>query len=136
MLVAPELSLKPSSGLSLALDQTFSRLWRRSGRSVFSAAVVSRPGSQYQFTKAASARAMIRYHLEERDALRDPTTGWPITARGTPVNGRQTGTFQGQFLLQYQPSLGTIFYVGYIRLMEGDFSQGLARKNPLRTGPW
>jgi hypothetical protein len=134
LLIAPQLSLKPATALSLTLDQTYSRLWRRKDGTVFSTAVVSRLTSQYQFGKAVFARAMIQYNLEDRDALVDPTSGRPIMVSGAVAEAREEGTVQGQFLLQYQPSPGTIFYVGYSRLMEGDYSYGLAGKDPTADG--
>jgi hypothetical protein len=133
-LVAPQLTLRPTTSLSLALDQTFSRLWRRKDDSLFSTAVVSRITSLYQFTKALSARLMVQYNLEERTALEDPLTGYPLMVDGVVVGAEEGGMVQGQFLLQYQPSPGTIFYVGYTRLMEGDYSFGLDQKDPIQDG--
>jgi hypothetical protein len=133
-LVAPQVTLKPTTSLSLTLDQTFSRLWRKRDDSVFSTALVSRITSLYQFTKALSARLMVQYNLEERSALVDPLTGYPLLVEGAVAEAREEGTVQGQFLLQYQPSPGTIFYVGYTRLMEGDYSFGLDRKEPVQDG--
>jgi hypothetical protein len=134
LLIAPQLTLKPATALSLTLDETYSRLWRRRNKTVYSTAVVSRLTSQYQFTKAVLARAMIQYNLEDRDALSDPGSGRPILVDGVLAEARRDGTVQGQFLLQYQPSPGTIFYVGFTRLMEGDYSYGLARKDPTEEG--
>ena len=134
LLFAPQLALKPTTALSLTLDETLSRLWRSSGNTIFSTAVVSRLTSQYQFNKAFFARALIQYNLEDRDALTDPNGGGPILVGGSPVEARKRGTVQGQFLLQYQPSPGTIFYVGYTRLMEGDYSYALAGKEPTQDG--
>jgi hypothetical protein len=134
LLIAPQLTLKPATALSLTLDETYSRLWRRRNGTVYSTAVVSRLTSQYQFSKAVLARAMVQYNLEDRDALLDPGSGRPILVGGAVAEDRRDGTVQGQFLLQYQPSPGTIFYVGYTRLMEGDYSYGLARKDPTEEG--
>ena len=134
LLLAPQLTLKPTTALSLTLDETISRLWRSQDGSIFSTAMVSRLTSQYQFTKALFARVLIQYDLEDRDALQDPATGGPILISGSVAEARQGGTVQGQFLLQYQPSPGTIFYVGYSRLMEGDYSYGLEEKDPRQDG--
>jgi len=133
-LLAPQLTLKPTTSLSVTLDQTYSRLWRQGGRTVFSTAVVSRVQTQYQFSKALMARMMVQYDLEDRDALRPPGEGESILLDGEPVEAREEGTVQGQFLLQYQPSPGTIFYVGYTGIMEGDYSYGLAGKDPSQDG--
>lgn len=134
LLIAPQLALKPTTALSLTLDETFSRLWRSGGEGVFSTAVVTRLTTQYQFGKDVLARALIQYNLEERAGLRDPSSGWPILVSGSEAVAREGGTVQGQFLLQYQPSPGTIFYVGYTRMMEGDYSYGLGGKSPTQEG--
>ena len=133
-LFAPELTLKPTTALSVTLNQTFSRLWRRGDESVFSTAVVSRFQSQYQFSKALMARFMVQYNLEDRDALRGPEDGSTIRIDGADVEARDEGAVQGQFLLQYQPSPGTIFYVGYTGIMEGSYSFDLRDKNTTQDG--
>jgi hypothetical protein len=133
-LLSAQLTLRLTTSLSLTLDQTFSRLWRQRDDSEFSTAVVSRVSSLYQFTKALSASLMVQYNLEERAALEDPQTGYPLMVDGVVAGPRDGGTVQGQFLFQYQPSPGTIFYVGYNRLMEGDYSFGLDQKEPVLDG--
>lgn len=160
--VGPSLQLKPTTQLQLSLDHTFSRIWRRSTEEAlmsrsssglaaggattvsrsyavkesdeFSTVNITRLNLQYQFNKALFARAIVQYELERRDALTDPTTGRPIAVGGVPVQARSTGEFQGQFLLQYEPSPGTIFYVGYSRLMEGDRSYRLSRMEAAEEG--
>jgi len=134
LLLAPRLTLRPTTSLSLSLDQTYSRLRRRRDDSVFSTALVSRVTSQYQFNKAVSARALIQYNLEERDALRDPRTGRPLHIGEEAVQATDQGTVQGQFLLQYEPSPGRIFYVGYTRLMEGQATYDPARMDTTEDG--
>lgn len=133
-LAAPSLSLRPTESLFFSLSQTYARIWRGEHKSVFSTAMVSRLTSQYQFSKALFARVLVQYGLEDRDALQDPGTGLPLLIGGFPSDAREEGTVQGQFLLQYQPSPGTIFYVGYSRVMEGDYSYGLANKDPVADG--
>ena len=133
-LAAPSVSLRPTESLFLSLSQTYARIWRREDDSVFSTATVSRLTSQYQFSKALFARVLVQYGLEDRDALQDPLTGMPLLIGGVPADAREEGTVQGQVLLQYQPSPGTIFYIGYSRVMEGDYSYGLADKDPVADG--
>lgn len=134
LLAAPTLSLRPTESFSLSLSQTYARIWRRRDDTVFSTALVSRLTSQYQFNKSLFARFLIQYDLEDRDALLEPATGFPILIAGTPALDREEGTVQGQFLLQYQPSPGTIFYVGYSRVMQGDYSYRWSDKDALADG--
>jgi hypothetical protein len=134
LLFAPQLTLHPTASWSLTLAETYSRIWRRIDDSVFSTAVVSRVTSQYQFSKSVFARAMVQYNLEDRVPLEDPSTGLPLVIFGVPSESRDEGSVQGQFLIQYQPSPGTVFYVGYTRLMEGGNSYMLGDKDPVEEG--
>ena len=77
---------------------------------------------------------MVQYELAERTQLRDPTTKRALLVYGSPVLASSSGEFQGQFLLQYEPSPGTIFYIGYTRLMEGDQTYRLNRMDPVEDG--
>lgn len=139
--VAPALQLRPTTSLQLSLNYTHSRIWRRGPAAtrpaddVYSTVNISRLHLQYQFNRALFARAIVQYDLEDRAALRDATTGRPLLIRGARVDARESGEFQGQFLVQYEPSPGTIFYVGFSRLMEGDVrSYRLGRMDPVEEG--
>ena len=79
-------------------------------------------------------RVIAQYELDQREALKDPTTGKPIAIFGVPQEGGSTGEFQGQLLLQYEPSPGTIFYIGFSRLMQGERSYRLSTMDPVAEG--
>jgi len=132
--VGPELTVRPNASLQVALSHTYSQLWRRRDDTRFSTVHLSRFRTQYQFNKALFVRLLVQYELEYRDGLRDPTTELPILRSGTEVSERNTGEFQGQFLLQYQPSPGTIFVIGYSRIMEGERTYRLTRMDPTQDG--
>jgi hypothetical protein len=130
----PEITVRPNTSLQVALSHTYSQLWRRRDDSSFSTVHLSRFRTQYQFNKALFVRVLVQYELENRDALRDPTTEFPILISGTESSERDVGEFQGQFLLQYQPSPGTIFVIGYGRLMQGERTYRLTRMDPTQDG--
>ena len=158
--VSPDLQYRPTNQLQLQLNYTYSRISRRktetetvlqssgglSGagnvvRSVtrtrltpFSTVHIPRLRIQYQFNKALFARVVGQYELAKQEALRDPLTGRPLLVRGNVAGAESTGEFQGQFLVQYEPSPGTIFYVGYSRLMEGRRTLDLDRLKPVQEG--
>ena len=132
--VGPDLTVRPTSAVQLSLSHTYSRLWRQRDETVFSTVNISRLRAQYQFNKALFVRGIIQYNLENRSALRDPTTELPILIGGSAVEEQDEGEFQGQFLLQYQPSPGTIFFIGYTRLEEGDRTYRLSRMQPREDG--
>ncbi len=116
---SPDITLRLTTAAQVSLEYTYSRLWRRRDNTVFSIAHIPRVRTQYQFSKSLLVRAVLQYSLEEQDALRDPTTEQPLLIDGVTQDETESGRFEGQFLLKYEPSPGTIFFVGYNRLMSG-----------------
>jgi hypothetical protein len=132
--IAPDVTVQPTAALQLQLSHTYSQMWRQRDDSEFSTVNLSRVRTQYQFGKALFVRAIVQYELEERDALRDPTTELPLVIDGEPADRIEEGSFQGQFLLSYEPSPGTIFFIGYSRMEEGEKSYRLSRMRPVEDG--
>ena len=117
--VAPTITLRPTTPAEITLNYTYSHLSRRRDQTRFSVAHIPRVRVQYQFSKGFILRAVVQYSLEERDALRDPVTENPLQINGLLQDERESGRFEGQFLLKFEPSPGTVFFVGYNRLMRG-----------------
>jgi hypothetical protein len=128
--IGPDLTVRPNASLQLSLSHTYSQLWRRRDNSGFSTVHLSRFRTQYQFNKALFVRMLVQYELEHRGTLRDPTTERPILIDGVEASERNVGEFQGQLLLQYQPSPGTICVVGYTGIMEGERTYRFTRMDP------
>ena len=126
LLISPSLDLQPTASWSAELSYAFSRLWRSRDGSLFSTADIPRLETQYQFNRDLFFRAIVQYDLESRDALRDPRTEAPILVGGEPAEEVDRGRFQTQLLLSYEPSPGTIFFVGWSRQMDGNRTFGLA----------
>jgi opacity protein-like surface antigen len=132
--IGPDLTFRPTDHLEIGANYTYSRIQRQDNGSEFSTTNLSRLRLQYQFTKAFRARAIGQYSLEQRDALRDPTTGEILWFNDSPQGAVNRGTFQSQFLFSYEPSPGTIFYAGYSRVMEGVSTYSLNRMDPMADG--
>jgi hypothetical protein len=132
--IAPDVTFRPTTALQLQLSHTYSRLWRRRDDTEFSTVNLSRLRTQYQFGRALLVRAIVQYELEERDALRDPTTEQPLLIDGLLADRIEEGRFEGQFLLSYEPSPGTIFFVGYSRMEVGEKTYRLSRMQPVEDG--
>jgi hypothetical protein len=131
---APDLTVRPTTAAQFSLGYTYSRLWRTRDQSVYSTVHIPRLRTQYQFSKAISVRAVVQYSLEERDALRDPMTEQPLAISGVVLDASESGRFEGQFLAKYEPSPGTIFFVGYNRLMRGAATLRLTRMDLVGEG--
>ena len=68
-------------------------------------------------------RGIFEYSSQERLALRDPATGsslFKVDGDGgyTLRDGSEAYDFHIEGLLAYEPSPGTVFFVGYTRQME------------------
>ena len=89
---------------------------------------------QYQFGRSVFVRVIGQYDLEQRDALYNAVTGQPLLLGGDIVGPRDRGNFQTQGLISYEPSPGTVFFLGYSRLMDGPYGYDLGPKEALRDG--
>ncbi|MDH5642897.1 MAG: carbohydrate binding family 9 domain-containing protein [Gemmatimonadota bacterium] len=128
---APDITLKPTTSFQLSLSHTFSRIWRSRDNTEYSTVNIPRIRTQYQFSKALSTRLVVQYELEHRSALRHPLTGEPVAIWGVERTTSDTGEFQAQFLLSYEPSPGTTFFAGYSRLEEGERTFRFSGLNPV-----
>lgn len=128
------LTIRPNSSVQLTLSHTFSSLKRERDNSQYSTSHLPRVRIQYQFLKSLFVRGLVQFRLTERSALQDPTTGLPLTIGGSTVDARSQGQFEGQLLAQYQPSPGTVVFIGYSRIMRGERTFRLSRLTPTSDG--
>jgi hypothetical protein len=115
----PTITLRPISAVELSASYTYSHLRRQRDHTVFSTAHIPRVRAQYKFSRSLVFRGVVQYSLQESDALRDPATELPLAIDGVIQGAAESGRFESQFLLKYEPSPGTVFFVGYNRLMRG-----------------
>ena len=128
------LTIRPNSSVQLTLSHTFSSLKRERDNSQYSTSHLPRVRIQYQFSKSLFVRGLVQFRLTERSALQDPTTGLPLTIGGSTVDARSQGQFEGQLLAQYEPSPGTVVFIGYSRIMQGERTFRLSRLTPTSDG--
>jgi hypothetical protein len=117
--LSPELQLRPTSGLALNVSITRSRIERSRDDSFYSRQSITRINTQYQFSKALFARVIAQYNLIARDTLRDPVSGQPLLFDGLLIEPVDRGEFGFNALLAYEPSPGTLMYIGWSRQMAG-----------------
>jgi hypothetical protein len=132
--LGPSLRVQPGEQLRVEASYTWVNLGRRDDGSHFSTAHIPRLRLQYQFSKSLLTRVIGQYDLEERVALRHPVTGQPVLVNGVPQGERERGNFTGQALISFEPSPGTIFFVGYSRVMVGPYGLPLDEKDLLQDG--
>jgi hypothetical protein len=115
------ITLYPTRSLNAELGLRYLQLDRQSDGSRYSTAAIPRIRVQYQFSKAWYVRSIVEYGSQDAAELRDPATGNPIFFCGTETCDPRTGGIKndvyGDILLGYEPSPGTVFYIGYTRQM-------------------
>ncbi len=120
--VNTRLNLYPSRALVMEVSATFSRLARVGDGERHSSAVIPRVRAQYQFSRSLFLRGIFEYSSQESIALRDPSTGRALySCDGSECSARagsQGHDFSVEGLLSYEPSPGTVFFLGYTRRME------------------
>ncbi|NNL31554.1 MAG: hypothetical protein HKO77_11045, partial [Gemmatimonadetes bacterium] len=105
-----------------------------------STAVIPRLRTQYQFSRALFLRTIFEYGHQESAALMDPVTGQPLYACDSPGVeceqriGSVGNDFRIEGLIGYEPSPGTVFYLGYTREMEDASAFGFENIRPTRDG--
>ncbi|MEQ9398821.1 MAG: DUF5916 domain-containing protein [Longimicrobiales bacterium] len=115
------LNLYPTRALQAEVGVRHNTLTRESGAQ-YSTATIPRLRVQYQFSRAFFVRGIFEYSAQEREELRDPVTGRPLYTceDGTcsMKDGSTSNDFHVEGLVTYEPSPGTVFYLGYTRQMQ------------------
>jgi deoxycytidine triphosphate deaminase len=132
--IGPNLRIQPGERLRLEAGYTWSRMERSEDGTHFSTAHLPRLRVQYQFSRSLLARVIGQYDLEKRSALRHPVTGEAVLINGVLQEERERGNFTGQALLSFEPSPGTIFFIGYSRVMDGPYGFPLDQKDLRQDG--
>ncbi len=101
-------------------------------------ATIPRVRAQYQFTKAFYVRLIGQYAAQESSDLRDPATGRPVYACDDGEcevrSGRTSNSMSGEALVAYEPSPGTVVYLGYTRQMSEISAFRFQRLDPVAEG--
>jgi hypothetical protein len=115
------LNLYPTRALQAEVGLRHTILDRADGTE-YSNATIPRIRAQYQFSRSFFVRGIFEYSNQERASLIDPATGRPLAScddEGCALrDGSDAHDFHIEGLVTYEPSPGTVFYVGYSREME------------------
>jgi hypothetical protein len=116
---------RPTGSLRLESSIRHALIERQNG-SEYSQATLLRGRAEYQLSRAVFLRAVGQYSLEDVDSLRAPG-GIPYLFDDAPFRIRsgdiysaglpQTNPLRVDLLFSYQPSPGTVFFLGYSREM-------------------
>ena len=124
-----EVALRPTAALRVDASLRRVLLFRDRDGSRYSRALVPRLRAEYQFTRAVAVRALAQYAVEEVDVLRAPD-GRTYLREGEPFRVRrgnrpawdapQLNPLRLDLLLSWQPSPGTVAFLGYGREVTDD----------------
>jgi Domain of unknown function (DUF5916) len=132
------LNAYPTRSLQGEVGLRTSTIHRRSDGSRYSSALIPRIRAQYQFSRAFYVRGILEYASQERGALFDPASGLLLTWCGEDGCEEMTSSaahdIHVEALVTYEPSPGTVFYVGYTRQMEDTRAFGFRGVTPVADG--
>ena len=116
------LNLFPTTSLSAELGVRHTSLFRKRDGSLYSRATIPRARAQYQFNRALYIRTIVEYGSQSRGSLLTPEGGRQVSycSDGSCVEleGTESNDFSVEALLGYEPTPGTVFFLGYTRRME------------------
>jgi Domain of unknown function (DUF5916)/Carbohydrate family 9 binding domain-like len=117
------LNLYPTRSLVAEIGLRQTRLVRKSDGVEHSTALIPRIRAQYQFTRALFVRGIFEYSNQESLDLMDPVTGLGLYREGSDGefsarSGSTRNDFRVEGLVSYEPSPGTVFFIGYTRQMQ------------------
>lgn len=114
-------AIRPTSQIRIDASTVFSRLTRARDGSEFARTVIPRIRVEYQPTRAIFFRTVAEYRAERSSALRDPRTELPIVVGDVVRSGRERNGLRLEWLASYQPTPGTVAFLGYaVGLTEPD----------------
>ena len=116
------LNLFPTTQISAGLGVRHTSLRRQRDGSLYSSATIPRARVQYQFTRALFVRAIVEYGSQTRGQLMTPADGFGVSyCSGEScyeIKGSESNDFSVETLLSYEPTPGTVVFVGYSSQME------------------
>ena len=132
------LNLYPSRSLQGEVGVRHTTILRKRDGSTYSTATIPRVRAQYQFSRAFFVRGIVEYASQEREAPLDPETGQMLSTCDEDGCSVRTGSdahdFHVEGLVSYEPSPGTVFYVGYTREMDDPEAFRFRQMRPTAEG--
>jgi hypothetical protein len=110
---AAVLALRPSDKIRIEIRGTLSRITRARDGSEFAKAVIPRLQVEYQPLRALFFRFIGEYRSTRLAALTDPATGDRLVLAGIPSSARESGMAQLDWLASFEPTPGTVAFLGY-----------------------
>lgn len=127
-------SLRPTSQVRIDLSTSYLHIRRERDGSEFARTLLPRARIEFQPTRAFFVRGIAEYRSERRAALRDARTGEPLTVRGVPAAAFTANGMSLELLASYQPTPGTVAFLGYAAALTAPDPFALDRLTRSRDG--
>ncbi len=113
-LVQLSMSIRASERARIAGTFAYQDYWRRTDHSLVGRNMIPRVKLEYQITRAIFMRVVGEYDLSEHDDLRDETRTFdPLLVGGRLATAVRARSLNGDYLFSYQPTPGTVLFLGY-----------------------
>jgi hypothetical protein len=113
------LTLVPNGQFQATLGARHVKIFRQRDDSEYSSATIPRLQLRYQLSRALFIRGVGEYSSQVRGNVLDPVTGQQVYSCSANTCSARTGSDAHDFgietLLAYEPSPGTVFFLGYTR---------------------
>ena len=113
-----DVTMRPTRGVRLFVTGALQEIHRRRDDSEFARTIIPRVLAEYQPTRAFFLRGVAEYRAERRAALQDAVTGEPLWRDGAPVGAVELNGMRLDLLAAYEPTPGTVAYLGYGAILE------------------
>ena len=131
-------TLVPSGQVEVGLGVRHETIFRARDGSRYSSATIPRIQTRYQLTRAMYVRGIGEYASQERGALLDPESGEQVwRCDGADCDAVEASTshdFRVEGLLGYEPSPGTVLFLGYTRQFRDSSAFGFRQVRPTADG--
>ena len=106
-------SLRPTAQLRVTASAAYVRIVRTRDDSEFARSLIPRLKAEYQATRHLFFRGIVERRTERVAALVDATTGAPLLSGGQAVAAERDNGLRFDALISYEPTPGTVAYLGY-----------------------
>jgi len=113
-LLALTAHLRPNDRTRLEATVQYQDYWRRTDHSLVGRTLIPRLKLEYQLARPIFVRVVGEYDASQTDDLRDDArTFYPLLVNGRRAMASRSRSLRGDYLFSYQPTPGTVFFLGY-----------------------
>ena len=124
--ISGTLTLRPTAAARVEGTLALSSITRARDGSQFARTMIPRVKVEYQLNRATFVRVVGEYRSEQRDALRASADGRILYIGHVASTATATSTLRVDWLASYQPTPGTVAFLGYGTGLDAPRADGFA----------